>query len=97
MTRTSSKKPGGQVRALTLADTSLWVDHFRRGKAELRARLEEGEVAIHPLIIGELACGSLPDRERMLNLLRGPPPGSAEFRTAWSTRRWKQAVGGLPE
>jgi len=38
-----------------LVDTSVWVDHLRRGDATLAARLERGEVNSHPFVIGELA------------------------------------------
>jgi predicted nucleic acid-binding protein len=49
---------------LILVDTSVWVDHLRKGDAALAALLERGAVAMHPFIIGELACGSLADRAR---------------------------------
>jgi predicted nucleic acid-binding protein len=56
-----------------LVDTSVWVDHLRSGIPELAARLEGGEVLIHPWVIGELACGNLRDRHRVLSLLQGLP------------------------
>jgi predicted nucleic acid-binding protein len=56
-----------------LVDTSLWVDHFRRGDAELARLLERGEVECHPFIIGELACGNLRGRVQILTLLRELP------------------------
>jgi predicted nucleic acid-binding protein len=49
-----------------LVDTSVWVDHLRDGNAHLRELLNGGEVLTHPFIIGELACGSLKDREQIL-------------------------------
>jgi predicted nucleic acid-binding protein len=52
-----------------LADTSIWIDHFRSGDKELRKRLSEGQIAIHTLIIAELALGSLRDRKTTLTLL----------------------------
>ena len=58
---------------MTLVDTSVWVEHFRRGNAELRKLLENGEVLCHPFIIGELACGSIANRSRILELLRSLP------------------------
>lgn len=54
---------------MILADTSIWTDHFRSGDKELRKRLNEGQIAIHTLIIAELALGSLRDRKRTLALL----------------------------
>jgi predicted nucleic acid-binding protein len=58
---------------MTLADTSVWVEHFRRGHSRLRKLLEEGEIAMHPFVYGELACGNLPDRTRTLSLLAALP------------------------
>jgi predicted nucleic acid-binding protein len=49
---------------LILADTSIWIDHFRSGNKEMRKHLNEGQIVIHPSIIAELALGSL--RERTL-------------------------------
>jgi len=49
-----------------LVDTSVWVDHLRRGDPALQARLEAGEVLGHPFVTGELALGNLADREALL-------------------------------
>ena len=54
---------------MILADTSVWIDHFRRGEPALHAALMEGEVLIHPFIIGELACGNFAKREETMELL----------------------------
>jgi hypothetical protein len=54
---------------LILADTSVWIDHLRSGDKELRKHLNQGEIAIHPFIIAELALGSLQDRTNTLALL----------------------------
>jgi predicted nucleic acid-binding protein len=56
-----------------LVDTSVWIDHFRRGDAKLAKLLESGEVECHPFVIGELACGSLQARAEILSLLRKLP------------------------
>jgi predicted nucleic acid-binding protein len=56
-----------------LVDTSIWVDHFRRGNTTLAARLEEAAVWCHPFVIGELACGRLSDRAHILSLLEALP------------------------
>lgn len=58
---------------MIIADTSIWVDHLRRGNGELAERLQAGEVACHPFIIGELACGRLENRREILSLLRDLP------------------------
>ena len=58
---------------MILVDTSVWVDHLRRTDAGLAALLERGQVLMHPFVIGEIACGSLSDRELTLELLQQLP------------------------
>ena len=38
---------------MILADTSVWVEHLRTGLPRLAALLLEGEVLIHPWVIGK--------------------------------------------
>jgi predicted nucleic acid-binding protein len=52
-----------------LADTSVWVDHFRVGNTELSRQLGQGNIVIHPFIVAELALGSLQQRIHTLALL----------------------------
>lgn len=52
---------------MTLVDTSVWIEHFRAGNPELADLLMEGSVLMHPFVVGELACGNLPDRVRTLD------------------------------
>jgi len=56
-----------------LVDTSVWVEHLRRGLPRLASLLQEGKVLIHPWVIGELACGNLRNRWEVLELLQGLP------------------------
>lgn len=58
---------------MILADTSVWVDHLRRGDARLAAQLDRAAVLVHPFVIGEIACGSLRDRATVLALLQDLP------------------------
>ena len=58
---------------MILVDASVWVDHFRRGDAQLIELLEANAVVMHPFVIGEIACGSLADRSLTLELLRSLP------------------------
>ena len=58
---------------MILVDTSVWIDHLRKGDAELAQALEAGGVMTHPFIIGELACGNLANRNSILALLRTLP------------------------
>jgi predicted nucleic acid-binding protein len=52
-----------------LVDTSVWVDHFRRGNERLAEGLRRGRVWTHTFVIGELACGNLTRRSEILALL----------------------------
>ncbi|HEY6304597.1 MAG TPA: type II toxin-antitoxin system VapC family toxin [Terriglobales bacterium] len=54
---------------MILADTSIWIDHFRSGNKEMRNHLNEGQIVIHPSIIAELALGSLEPRAKTLAML----------------------------
>ena len=54
---------------VVLADTSVWVDHFRNGNRKLAGLLNNDTIACHPFIIGELACGNLKNRNEILTLL----------------------------
>ena len=58
---------------MTLADTSVWVDHLRHGNSRLGQLLLDGEVLSHPFVVGELACGFLTKREEILALLATLP------------------------
>ena len=61
---------------MILVDTSIWIDHFRRGNAHLVDALEAGDVLCHPFVIGELACLSLKQRAEVLALLNELPQAS---------------------
>ncbi|RCW78731.1 type II toxin-antitoxin system VapC family toxin [Phyllobacterium bourgognense] len=54
---------------MILADTSIWIDHFRRVDAELRRIIEDDLLLCHPAVIGELALGSLKDRGSVIAFL----------------------------
>lgn len=56
-----------------LVDTSVWVDHLRRSNPRLVDLLNEGAVAVHPYVIGELACGNMRNRVEILSLLKALP------------------------
>ncbi|MDN5843580.1 MAG: PIN domain-containing protein [Alcaligenaceae bacterium] len=49
-----------------LVDTSVWVDHFKRRNDALVHLLERDLVLTHPLVIGEIACGTPPSRQETL-------------------------------
>ena len=56
-----------------LVDTSVWIKHLREGDKNLIQLLEQGLVACHPFIIGELACGGIKNRHEIISLLNDLP------------------------
>jgi predicted nucleic acid-binding protein len=58
---------------MILADTSVWVDHFRSGDDELRKQLLNQHIVMHPFVVAELALGSLPQRAKTLSFLEQLP------------------------
>lgn len=64
---------------MILVDTSVWVDHFRSSNSVLVRLLAGEDVLSHPVVIGELTLGGLPNREHTLeNLLRLPSATPAD-------------------
>ncbi len=58
---------------MILVDTSVWVDHLRRGDDGLVSLLNDAQVITHPFVIGELACGNLNNRTEVLSRLKDLP------------------------
>lgn len=58
---------------MILVDTSVWVEHLRRRSAGLAGLLDQGQVACHPFVIGEIALGTLKHRTEVLDLLAELP------------------------
>jgi hypothetical protein len=55
---------------MVLVDTSVWVEHFRRGLPALAHLLDADSVVCHPFVLGELACGNLQNRREIIELLQ---------------------------
>ena len=53
---------------MILADSSIWIDHFRGSNPKMRQLLEseDEEIVTHPFVVAELALGSLKDRRKTL-------------------------------
>ena len=56
-----------------VVDTSVWVDHLRRRNATLVGLLEQAQVWTHAFVVGELACGNLAQRNKVLSALTALP------------------------
>lgn len=64
---------------VVLADTNIWCRYFREGQSTLSSLIEYDFLAIHPLVIGELSVGNLPNRQQTitdLNALHPVQPAS---------------------
>lgn len=56
-----------------LADTSIWIDYFRREDPRLTSLLDQGDIVIHPFVIGELVLGRVSKISHMLDDLSTLP------------------------
>lgn len=54
---------------MRLADTGIWIDHFRYSDDLLASLIEHDMLLCHPAVIGELALGSLRERGSTLEYL----------------------------
>jgi predicted nucleic acid-binding protein len=60
-----------------LVDTSVWIDHLRRGDEELASLLQVGQVLAHPWVTGEIALGHLSRRSEIIGLLNNLPQATS--------------------
>jgi len=58
---------------MILVDTSIWIDHLRQSNERLTRLLNQGQVLAHPYVIGELALGTLQNRDEILSALLDLP------------------------
>jgi predicted nucleic acid-binding protein len=58
---------------MVLVDTSVWIDHFRRGDLRLAGFLDRGNAVMHPFVLGELTLGHLPGIADVIDDLRRLP------------------------
>lgn len=56
-----------------LVDTSVWIEHLRRRNLTLVGLLEHAQVWTHAFVVGELACGNLAQRDKVLGALSALP------------------------
>ena len=69
-------------RTRVLVDTSIWIDHINGGVPRLVDLLKQRRTLLHPMIVGEIALGSIGKRSRVLEdlcaLPQAPVVGHAE-------------------
>lgn len=58
---------------MILVDTAIWIDHLHRSEPRLVELLDRNDVLVHPMVIAELALGSLANRSTVLGLLAHLP------------------------
>lgn len=85
---------------MVLADTSVWIDHFRGGPGAFAGLLSEGLVLVHPFVCGELACGNLKNRSEVLAGIRALPlvevaTNDEVMRFIENRRLWGRGLGWI--
>lgn len=81
-----------------LVDSSVWIDHLHRPDKQLRELLAADAVCTHPVVIGELACGSIRNRDhfliQLLRLTSLPEAGAgAALRLIETNGLWGRGLG----
>ena len=69
MATTKSQRSNAGV----LVDTSVWIEFIRFGNPQLSQLRNEGRVLMHDMVIGEIACGSAPNRSERLAVMDNLP------------------------
>lgn len=76
---------------MILVDTSIWIDHLHAPEPQLISLLTDDAAGCHPLVIEELALGSMKHRTAFLELLANlttlPVLSHAELLTLVERRR----------
>jgi predicted nucleic acid-binding protein len=54
---------------MILVDTAVWIDHLHTAESRLVEQLELDGVGCHPLVVEELALGSIARRDVVIDLL----------------------------
>ena len=51
---------------MILADTSVWIAYLRGVEPHLQELLDAGEVLMHVMVLGEIACGGVRNRKNVM-------------------------------
>ena len=79
---------------MILADTSVWIDNLRRPVPGLAELVGANDLLMHSMVLGELACGNLSNRERRLgDWRRFPMIPEAEHGEVLSTIESRRFMG----
>ena len=58
---------------MILVDTSVWIRHSQHPNRVLSEYLETPEILMHPLVLGELACGMFSRRDSRFRVWQALP------------------------
>ena len=58
---------------MILVDTSVWIRHSQRPNRVLSEYLETPEILMHPMVLGELACGMFSRRDSRFRVWQALP------------------------
>ena len=58
---------------MILADTSIWIDYLRQGDPLLVKQLNQQQILMHGMILGELAIGKFKNRKLLLDRWQALP------------------------
>ena len=61
------------IAPITIIDTSIWIDHLGSRQDRVAELLRQRRVLFHPMILGEIALGSIRERALVLAELRVLP------------------------
>ena len=61
------------MAAHVIADSCIWIDHIHKADPDLTIQLKRRRIVLHPMIIGEVALGSIADREAVIEELEALP------------------------
>ena len=64
---------------MILVDTPIWINHWRSEAPHLLDLLDGEQVLMHPMVVGDLACGNLRDRIQALEFLSDLPKVTIAF------------------
>lgn len=79
---------------MIIVDSSVWIDHFAAPITPLQAALDADMVMIHPFVIGEMACGNLKNRQRVLEHMQNLyPPVVATHQEVLTIIEQRQLMG----
>ena len=58
---------------MILADTSIWIDYLRQGEPSLVEQLNQQQILMHGMVLGELAIGKFKNRQLLLDRWQALP------------------------